>query len=60
MSNCFQNFHHRHEGAIIVVGVISIGVVTGRAVALVIIVTSVARIIIVVTVVDVAMIPRPP
>eukprot|EP00959_Pyramimonas_sp_CCMP1952_P443667 9287858-Pyramimonas_sp.AAC.1 len=58
MSNSFQNLHHRREDAVIVVGVINIGAVTGRAVVAVNIVTSIATIIIVSTVVDVAMIPR--
>eukprot|EP00959_Pyramimonas_sp_CCMP1952_P465730 9488838-Pyramimonas_sp.AAC.1 len=29
MSNTFQNLHRRHEGAVILVGVITIGAVTG-------------------------------
>eukprot|EP00959_Pyramimonas_sp_CCMP1952_P376442 7885095-Pyramimonas_sp.AAC.1 len=60
MSNSLQNLHHRRDNAVTVVGVISIGAVTGCLVVAVSIVANIATIIIVSTVVDVAMIPRPP
>eukprot|EP00959_Pyramimonas_sp_CCMP1952_P399178 8364433-Pyramimonas_sp.AAC.1 len=60
MSNSLQNLHRRREGAVIVVGMIRLGAVTGLAVVFVIIVTSIVAIIIASTVVDVAIIPRPP
>eukprot|EP00959_Pyramimonas_sp_CCMP1952_P126179 2638682-Pyramimonas_sp.AAC.1 len=59
MSNSFQNLHHRREDAAIVVGMSSIAARTGRAVVVINIVTSIATIIIVSTVADVVMIPRP-
>eukprot|EP00959_Pyramimonas_sp_CCMP1952_P370297 7755129-Pyramimonas_sp.AAC.1 len=60
MSNSFQNLHHRRDDAVIVVGVISIGAVTGCPVVAVSLVTSIATIIFASAVVDVAMIPLPP
>eukprot|EP00959_Pyramimonas_sp_CCMP1952_P380615 7974424-Pyramimonas_sp.AAC.1 len=60
MSNSLHSLHRRREDAVIVVGASSIGAVTGRAVVAVSIVASIATIIIVSTVVDFAMIPRPP
>eukprot|EP00959_Pyramimonas_sp_CCMP1952_P224065 4684967-Pyramimonas_sp.AAC.1 len=60
MSKSFHNLHHRREDAVIVFGTISIDARTGRAFVVVSIVTSIVTIIIVSTVVDVAMIPRPP
>ncbi len=46
MSNSIRNLHRRREDAVIVVGMISIGAVTGRAVVAVSIVTSIVTIII--------------
>eukprot|EP00959_Pyramimonas_sp_CCMP1952_P343847 7202353-Pyramimonas_sp.AAC.1 len=60
MSNSFQNLHRRREGAVIVVGAISIGAVTGRAVAAASIATNLAITITASILADVAMIPRPP
>eukprot|EP00959_Pyramimonas_sp_CCMP1952_P389094 8152481-Pyramimonas_sp.AAC.1 len=60
MSNSFQHLHHRREDAVIVVGVISIRAVSGRAFVGVNVITNIATIIIVSTGVDVVMIPRPP
>eukprot|EP00959_Pyramimonas_sp_CCMP1952_P222069 4642664-Pyramimonas_sp.AAC.1 len=54
MSDSLENRHHRRAGAVIVVGVISIGAVA------VTIATNIATIMIASAVVDVAMIPRPP
>eukprot|EP00959_Pyramimonas_sp_CCMP1952_P221034 4621091-Pyramimonas_sp.AAC.1 len=55
MSNSVQHLHHQREDDVTVVGVKSIGAVTGRAVVVDLIVTSIATVIIASTVVDVVM-----
>eukprot|EP00959_Pyramimonas_sp_CCMP1952_P364353 7629974-Pyramimonas_sp.AAC.1 len=60
MSNSFKSPHHRREDAVIVVGVISIGAVTGRAAVIAVIVTNISINITASNVADVAMILCPP